>query len=349
MASDDRSASHLLPPLLAGAAAVGAGAWLVRAAIRRRRHYDLAGRVAIVTGGSRGLGLELARQLLERGAHVAICARDEADLRDAALDLRRRGGTVFSSQCDVTDPGQIERFIEQVRAELGPIDVLINNAGIITVGPFDAQNAEDFEQSYATHVTAPLTFAKSVLPDMRSRGGGRIANVASIGGLQPVPHMSAYVTSKHALVGLTQSMRAELADDNVLVTLVCPGTVQTGSPYAAGFKGDPEAEYGWFAASDNLPVLAIPAPALAGQILDAIEDGDAELVTPANAWLSSLFHGMFSGVSTELATLVNALLPSDGGVRRLVRGREASVGQLPDILERRQARRAAEFNQGERA
>ena len=334
--------------LLLGTAALGTGL-LVRAVVRQRRYFDLADKVVLLTGASRGLGLELGRQLCGKGVRIAVCARDEAELREAADDLRKHGcADVFTATCDVTDADQVERFVGQVRDALGPVDVLINNAGIITVGPFETLGQDTFRQAFATHVTGPLNFIRAVLPEMKQRGGGRIVNTASLAGKLPIPHMAAYVASKHALVGLSETIRAELIPHGVYVTVVCPGMVSTGSPWHAKFKGPVEDEFAWFAGIDNLPAVAIQTGAMAAQIIDAMQHGDAELVAPFNAKLAASFHGAFGGVSTELAGLQARLMPTGGRVGRgddAVIGREADVGQLPDFLAAEQRRNAAAFNE----
>lgn len=337
---------RIFSKMLAGGAVTVAAGLGVRAVIRSRRRIDLAGKVVLITGGSRGLGLALARRLVTAGASVAICARDEAELRRAHEDLASRGGgRVLSVVCDIMQPAQVRQTVARVREGLGPVDVLINNAGDITVGPFELQDQEDFHTAFATHVAAPLDFIRALLPEMRERRQGRIVNIASIGGKVPVPHLASYVASKYALVGLTETIRAELASRNILVTLVCPGLMRTGSPWHAKFKGDPEAEYAWFAALDNTRGLAINPDRMAGRIIDAMQHGDAELITPWNAKLASTFHGLFSGTFMELMTLQNALLPQ-GGARRPVSGRAADVGQLPGPRAREQAKNASRFNEG---
>lgn len=321
----------------------------LRAVVRRRRYFDLEGKVVLVTGGSRGLGLEMARQLIEHDVRLAICARDEAELRAAREDLEGRHPLdLFTGVCDVTDREQVQRLVEQVRDELGPIDVLINNAGTITVGPFDTLDRQSFQQSFATHVSGPLEFIRAVLPDMRRRRGGRIGNVASIGGKVPVPHMAAYVASKHALVGLSESLRAELVCDNIYVTTINPGLMRTGSPWNARFKGDAQAEFAWFAALDNIPGLSISPERMARRIINAMQHGDAELITPCAARLAASFHGAFSGLGTELAALQARLLPvgeAIGAGHAPISGREADVGQLPRPFARQQERNAARFNE----
>src|SRR5690348_10836503 len=157
--------------------------------------YELAGKVVLITGGSRGLGLVMARQLVAQKARVAICARDPDELRRAKADL---GDDVVTVTCDVTDADQLERLVGEVHAQLGPIDVLINNAGIIQVGPMKLMTIEDYETAMATHFWAPLRLSLAVLPKMLERGVGRIVNICSIGGRIAVPHLLPYTASKFA-------------------------------------------------------------------------------------------------------------------------------------------------------
>ena len=327
-------------PLLLGTLAAAAGFVAVRAAVRARRRVELDGKVVLLTGGSRGLGLAMARQLVGAGARVALLARDQAELDEAERD----SGAAMTVAADVADPDDCRRAVEQVASQLGPVDILINNAGVIAVGPFETQGRELFEESLDVHVRGPLELMRNVLPFMRERRAGRIVNVASIGGKVPIPHLSAYVAGKHALVGLTETARSELVRDGVYVTLVCPGLVRTGSPRHAEFTGDAEADYAWFAGGDNLPGLSLEADALAAKVIDATVHGDAELVTPFNAKVASALHGLLGGVSVELSALQARLLPR-GDAGRVVTGAEADVGQLPGPLDREQRANAAAYNE----
>ena len=338
--------SARLGKLILGGVAIAGAAAVTRTVVRQRRRFDLRGRTAVVTGATRGLGLELARQLAGEGVRLAICGRDEEEVQKAATDLAGRGAvSIYAGVCDITDTGQVRDFVERVRQELGPIDVLINNAGIITVGPFETLSREDFQQAFATHVGGPLELIRECLPDMRKRGGGRIVNIASIGGKVPVPHMASYVASKHALVGLSETLRTELIADNVYVTVVNPGVIRTGSPLHARFKGDPQREYAWFATVDNTPGISISPRRLAARIIDALVHGDAALTTPWDAKVGTAVHGLLGGMSVEIASLIERLLPH-GRVRRPVPGFEADVGQLPALWKRELEKNAEDFKQG---
>ena len=278
---------------------------------RRARRYDLRGKNALVTGGSRGLGLEIARVLAGRGAHVAITGRDAGSLERALGDLRARhpGGRFVAVPCDLRDGRAIDGMLAAVRAELGPVDVLVNNAGVIEVGPLDAMAIADFENAMKVHCFAPLRTALGVREDMRARGGGRIANIASVGGLAPVPHLLPYSASKFALVGLSEGLHVELARDGIAVSTIAPGLMRTGSPRNATFKGDHEAEYAWFTVADSLPLLSMASQRAARRIVRAIEHGEAHVVLGAPAQLAAAAHGIAPGLVVQAMTLTNRLLP----------------------------------------
>ena len=210
---------------------------LGRALIRHRRKWDLQGRTILVTGGSRGLGFLVARELLLEGARVAICARDADTLSRAQQQLEGDGGPVVAIPCDVAVREDMERVVGRVTEELGPIDALINNAGAITVGPLNTMRLADFHDAMNTNFWGALHAILAVLPEMRRRHAGRIVNIASIGGKLAVPHLLPYSASKFALVGLSEGLRVELAPDGIQVTTICPGLMRTGSPRHAFFKG----------------------------------------------------------------------------------------------------------------
>ncbi|PYS76079.1 MAG: ketoacyl reductase [Acidobacteria bacterium] len=314
--------------------AVGAGALLAaRALYRRWREYDLRGKTVLVTGGSRGLGLVLAREFADEGANVAICARDPAELERARRDLAGRGARVFAFPCDVTERAQVKELVEVVTKHFGGVDVLVNNAGVIQVGPAEVMTLEDFEQALAVHFWGPLYATLCVLPQMRERRDGRIINVSSIGGKIGVPHLVPYSASKFALAGLSEGLRAEVAKDNILVTTVFPGLMRTGSPRNATFKGRHRAEYTWFAISDALPVTSIQAERAARQIVAACKRGQAELVITTQAVMAVKFRALFPEATADILALANRLLPGPGGIgRKKAKGKESESALAPSIL-----------------
>jgi NAD(P)-dependent dehydrogenase (short-subunit alcohol dehydrogenase family) len=330
------------------AAAAGAGAlMLARGAVKKWGEYDLKEKSVLITGGSRGLGLVMARQFAAEGARVAICARDTEELNRARVDLLERGARVLALPCDVRDRAQVNELMSVVRESFGRIDVLVNNAGVIEVGPVEVMTLEDYEQAMLTHFWGTLYTTLAVLPEMRRRREGRIVNISSIGGKVSVPHLLPYSASKFALVGLSEGLRAELGKDGIKVTTVCPGLMRTGSPRNATFKGRHRAEYAWFSISDALPVSAMKAERAARQIIAACKRGDAEVILSIQAELAVRFHGLFPGLTADLLGLLNYLLPGAGGIgKRRAKGKDSQSGWSPSlltILNEKAARRNNEF------
>ena len=207
------------------------------------RRFFFRGKVALITGGSRGLGLEIARQFCKQGGRVAILARDPEELARAKSDLDRFKTEILTVQCDLLEGAQIQSAVQQTLARFGKIDVLINNAGIIQIGPLEHMRLEDFDRAMRLHFWAPFVLQMLIVPQMRANGGGRIVNISSIGGKIAVPHMAPYSASKFALTGFSDAIRAELSRDKIFVTTVTPGMMCTGSQVHAAFKGDHAAEY----------------------------------------------------------------------------------------------------------
>lgn len=296
--------------LLYGAIGLGALALFRRA----QTQYDFKGKVALVTGGSRGLGLVLARQLAERGANVAVCARDEQELTQAKASFARYGLNVYTVQCDITDHAQVREMVDEVQREVGPVDVLVNNAGVMEVGPVETMEVADYETSLDTHFWGPLYTTLTVLPGMQQRGGGRIVNISSIGGKIGVPHMVPYCAGKFALVGFSRALGAEVRKDGIYVTTVCPGLMRTGSPRNVDFKGKHRAEYAWFAISDSLPLISVDVHRAAWEIVEACSRGDSESVFPLPAKLAITVDSLFPEFSLTMAGIANRMLPGPGGI-----------------------------------
>ncbi|RZK23742.1 MAG: SDR family oxidoreductase [Hymenobacter sp.] len=281
----------------------------------RRGSYELTGRTVLITGGSRGLGLVLARRAVLEGARVAICARDEQELARARQDLLDCGAAernVLALAHDLTDAQAVQRLVAEVESRLGGIDVLINNAGIIIGGPLENMDERDFEDSMNTHFWAPLRAMQAVLPGMKQRGEGRIINISSLGGKVAIPHLTAYSASKFALVGLSEGFRAELSQFGIYVTTVCPGLLRTGSPGHVDVKGQHEKEYAWFSIADALPGFTMSAEQAARRIWNAARRGDGELILSLPAKLLAAFHGLLPGTTVDVLAWVNRALPATG-------------------------------------
>lgn len=313
--------------LVAGAAAAIAAS----REMQRRNAIDFAGRVVVITGGSRGLGLVMARQFAAEGARLCLLARDEAELARARTELEDIGAEVMAVRCDVRRRADVRAAIDRVLEQWSVVDVLINNAGVIQVGPFEHMTEEDFEDSMATHFWGPLHTMFEVVPSMRRRGFGRIVNISSIGGRVAVPHLAPYCAGKFALAGLSDGARSELDQYGIRVTTVIPGLMRTGSPLNADVKGQHEAEYAWFAISDSLPGLSISAERASAQILDACRRGEPELTITPPARLAVMANYLMPRIAARVTMLANRLLPGPNGPDgdRHRKGRESTSRWAP--------------------
>lgn len=303
--------------------ALGVGGYLTYRAMKPR--YDYRSKHIVITGGSRGLGLVLARQLATAGARLSVCNRDPNELVRAVPDLSERGARVVAVECDVTDRDRVREFVAVARQRNGPIDVLINNAGVIRVGPVEEMREEDYEQSLQTHFWGPLYATLEVLPEMKARRRGRIINIASFGGKVAVPHLLPYSVGKFALVGFSDGLRAEVAQHGVVVTTVCPGLMRIGSHLNAEFKGRHEEEYAWFALGAGAPGFSMNAETAAQKILSACARGDAEAVLGLPAKLAVVAQALCPNLMASVTEFVNrAILPEPGGIGTAVaRGSES--------------------------
>ncbi|PYX85401.1 MAG: ketoacyl reductase [Acidobacteria bacterium] len=326
--------------------ATGALAGLAASSLIRQRSYDFGGKVVFVSGGSRGLGLLLAKEFAQRGARVAISARDKDELRRAEAHLRTITDHVLTVEADVTIRAAAEEAVHKVRQHFGPIDVLVNNAGTISVGPMEVATTDDYGNSINVHFWGPYFSTMAVLPEMRARRTGRIVNISSIGGKISVPHLLPYSVGKFALTGFSEGLRAEVLKDGVYVTTVCPGLMRTGSPGNAFFKGKNRAEYAWFSISDALPLISMSAERAARRIAEACRRGQAELVLSVPAKLAVKFHGLFPGVTADFLAIVNRLLPGPGGIGTQVRtGRQSTSPVSPSWVTTLNERAAQRNNQ----
>ena len=272
--------------------------------------FSIKDKIALITGGSRGLGLEIARIVCEQGGRVAILARDADELARAKADLASRGGDVLTIPCDLLDAAQIQSAVQQTLERFGKIDILVNNAGIVEIGPLDHMQVEDFDRAMRVHFWASFVLIAQIVPHMRVNGGGRIVNISSVGGKVAVPHMAPYAASKFALTGFSDAIRAELSRDNIYVTTVTPGMMRTGSQVHAKFKGDHAAEYKWFELASKLPLASISAERAARKIVTACRRGQPALIMPWPTYFIIAANALFPNLTGHVMKIVNRCLPS---------------------------------------
>ncbi len=193
---------------------------------------ELRGTVGILTGASRGIGVQLAEALAERGADLALAARDEAGLEQTAARLERFGGRTITVPADVTRDADLRRLVQRTTDELGPPGLLVNNAGIETIAELQTIELDTIEAMIATNLTAAEKLTRLVIPGMVERRSGHVLNVSSASGKTGIPYYSVYASTKHGLVGFSWCLRAELARRGVGVSVLCPSFVGDTGMYA---------------------------------------------------------------------------------------------------------------------
>ncbi|HEV2619883.1 MAG TPA: SDR family oxidoreductase [Acidobacteriaceae bacterium] len=312
----------------AGTAVVGTAAALTLAALAVRALPSRAvpdDAVVLITGGSRGLGLAIADRFARSGRRTrfVLAARNREQLERAqavllAGHLHLQPENFYLVAADLAEPAECQRLIDETVARFGRIDVLVNNAGIIEVGPIEAQSTDAFERAMRINFFAALYTTWAALPHLRAQtplvGWTRraaIVNIASIGGKFAVPHMLPYSASKFAMVGFSEGLHAELRHKAIRVTTVCPGLMRTGGEEHAQFVGNVEAEKRWFNLAAKTPGIATTAKHAANRIYAAIAAGIAEITITPQAWLIARKAGCMPETTQFAAALVNRyMLPA---------------------------------------
>ncbi len=292
--------------------------------------FNLRGKTVLLTGGSRGFGLAMARDFGAHGARLALCARDGAELERACALLTKKGIEARPFTADLTQADQIGSLVERVIGQFGSIDVLVNNAGRIAVGSFDSLTHEDYEAAMNLMFWAPVNLTYAVLPHMRSRGTGRLVNITSIGGRVSIPHLLPYSCAKFALVGFSTGLGAELKRNGIHVLTVVPGLMRTGSYLNAEFKGAAKEEFAWFGLLGNLPGFSVAADYAAESVRVALETGDEVCTISLPAKVLAALEGLAPEVNRAILALTDrfALPVSNKKDARSGRALNPSLGAL---------------------
>jgi short-subunit dehydrogenase len=221
------------------------------------------------------------------------------------------GADVLALPVDITDNEEVKILVRDVVNHFGRIDVLINNAGTVQIGPHDAMDIQDYKDAMDTNFWAALYTMHTCLPYFVQQGVGRIVNITSIGGKIAVPHLLPYSASKFALVGLSEGMHAELKKQNIHVTTVVPNLMRTGGPRNATLKGDHDAEYAWFKFSDSLPLTSQGVEDAAKNIIRAVEYGDSEAILTLTGKLATMIKAIAPAWVNNVLSLANKFLPEN--------------------------------------
>ena len=277
----------------------------------RPARFSFNDKVVLITGGSRGLGLVLARELVKRGALVALLARDTRELERARASIPS-SSLVQLLTADVTKAKDVEQAVSNLVQRFGRIDVVINNAGQILSAPFDDTSNDDFKAMLDVHFWGTLNVTRAALPHLSRHGDARLVNICSIGARIPVPHLSAYCASKFAQAGLSAVMAEELRAKGIRVTTVMPGLMRTGSHVQAWFKGNHPAEFAMFSLAGGLPGTSMGAERAARSILAAAARGQAEAIIPFTVRQIAKASALFPNLAQAALGAVTRVLPGPG-------------------------------------
>lgn len=264
-------------------------------------------KVALVTGGSEGIGRAIAARLAQENYHVVIAARDAAKLTAAASDLKTQFATpVVPMPTDVRDPKQVQALIEQIMADFGQLDVLVNNAGLYSTGPTEEFTLEDWHRVIDTNLWGYIHTIHAALPHMLAKKSGAIVNLCSVAGKVPMPYHTLYTTSKFAISGLSQSLSAELSPKGVQVCAIYPNIIKTNFPEKAVMQGkdleDQKARYQQLDQTLSVPFIEKPDD-VAKAVWDAIENNESEHIL-GSAKLMSGMHAVLPSLTQRMVRMI---------------------------------------------
>jgi short-subunit dehydrogenase len=332
---------------ITGAFLLGLGLGLM---LRRRSHHrEFLGQTVLITGGSRGLGLQLAREFADRGAEVVFCARHADEVGRAEEILSAEGYTnVKGMVADIARPDGPLDLVERIAREVGPVSILVNNAGTIQVQPFVDSQEQAFHQSLDLFLYGPLRLCREVLPSMMSEGDGTIVNITSLGGQVPAPHLVPYNCGKAAMVAMSEGMGVELDRYGINVLTVKPGLMRTGSHRNATFGGHSSQEYAWFSRAAVNPALSLNTATAARSVVDAVLARRRTLSLGWEARWAPFVHSMFPEASQRMASAIEKLLPNPGTEQPMMGEIVAPEAPPLSSLLKRLERKAMEKHQAAR-
>lgn len=300
------------------------------------RYFGFRNKVVLISGGSRGLGFILAKKLAKEGALLSLLDVEEESLHRAQhlIHLESPTTPVNFHVCDVTNSEEVKKAVDETLEQFQGIDVVINNAGMLTVSPYENLTAKDFEDSLKIHFWAPYNMIEASLPALKASGNGRIINISSLGGRMALPHFASYCTGKFALIGYSETLRTELMKDNIYVTTVCPSLMTTDYADHAEFKGQYQKEFEWLTLADSIPFLTVNAQQAADKILRAASLGKAELNISLPAKLGLAFQNLFPEIHADLMALANSFLPTPTPENETRMGTVLRTNLPPEALSR---------------
>jgi 3-oxoacyl-[acyl-carrier protein] reductase len=242
----------------------------------------LKGKVALITGGSEGIGKAAAEVLAEEGAHVVIVARRAEVLEAAAAGIRAKGGSVLSIAADVTDAQAVERFVAEAVAHFGRLDIVVNNAGTSSAKPFQDATDDIWQEDIDLKLFAAIRVTRAAIPHLRKQGGGRIINISTVSGKQPPAKSVPTSVTRAAGIALTKALSKEFAADNILVNTVCVGVFKSGQQERAATRQSLSPEQHYAKLGNGVPLGRVGEAREAANVIAFLASDAASYVTGAS-------------------------------------------------------------------
>jgi len=293
---------------------------------------DLKGKVILITGGSKGLGLALARALAKESCSLALCARSADDLELTKVELKSMGADVLVKTCDVADPDEVNLFVEEVVSRFGGIDIVINDAGIIMVGAVESFSQEEFHSAMDVMYWGIVHTTRAVLPYMKEKGSGQIVNVTSIGGVVSIPHLIPYCSAKFAATGYSLGLASELRHEGIYVTTIIPGLMRTGSYVNALFQKGNRKEFRLFSAMSTAPLITISTDKAVREIITAIRKKSIFKILGLPAKIIHQLHHFFPETIIRAYGLVEKYIPSRHSKAEYITGEKIRISSVKSEL-----------------
>ncbi len=289
---------------------------------------SLDGKVVLITGGSKGLGLALGRALVKERCRLAICARTREDLELTKVELKSMGGDIFVRPCDVADPEDVNEFVKEVLLRFGQIDIVINDAGIIMVGAVESFSPEEFHAAMDVMYWGIVHTTRAVLPHMKEKGYGQIVNVTSIGGVVSIPHLIPYCSAKFAATGYSLGLASELRHEGIFVTTIIPGLMRTGSYVNALFQKGNRKEFKLFSAMSTAPLVTISTDKAVREIISAIKKKSIFKILGLPAKIIHHLHHFFPETIIRMYALVEKYIPSRHSDAEYIKGENIRISSM---------------------
>lgn len=293
---------------------------------------DLTEKVVLITGGSKGLGLALARALVKERCRIALCARTPEDLELTKVELKSMGGDVLVGACDVSKKEEVDHFVEEVLGRFGKIDIVINDAGIIMVGSMESFTRAEFESAMNVMYWGIVNTTEAVLPSMKRNGFGQIVNVTSIGGVVSIPHLSPYCSAKFAATGYSLGISSELRSQGIYVTTIVPGLMRTGSYVNALFQKGNRKEFKLFSAMSTAPVITISTDKAVREIILAIKKKSIFKILGLPAKVIHQLHHFFPETMVRFYSALEKFIPSRHSKTEFIPGENIRVNSARSEL-----------------